>query len=215
MPRLNRKIKIRTTGYFHPVRELLLKANYEILDKISKYAAPPYVIVLLHNAMELMLKDFLLSRNISKITYKEQGKEKTIDVERVGSEKLLEFSVKKIVLIRKNYQKFRAFNTERNTVYHRSSLTLRIENVKDYYRLIMALYNVVYNHKFKPSAPPKIRAYLLLALYSFIFAFGPPPLPTSIIGFWVLGAFCSLFAFSFLSISYFSKQYHLHGYFTF
>jgi len=215
MSRAKRKNKIKTTGYFHPVKELMEKANYEILDKINKYAAPPYIIILLHNAMELMLKDFLLTKNIDKITYQEGGSQKTKDVERAGAELLIQFCANKMSLIKKNYQMFKSFNMDRNTVYHRSALTLRIENIKDYYRLMIALYDNVYKNKFKPVIPSKIKSYMFLALYSFIFTFGSPPLASPYNTIWSVVAVISLTIFSSLSFIYFLKQHQLHRYFTF
>jgi len=209
------KNKFKTTGLLHPVEELLTKSNYEIVEKFDKYAAPPYILVLLHNAMELILKDFLLSKNIDKITYGEGDKKKIKNVEELGLDKLIDFCKGKILLIRKNYQKFKAFNTDRNVVYHRSSLTVRIENIKDYYRLIVKLYNDVYQRRFRPSSPSRIKAYLILALYSFVFAYKPIVLVPPFNTIWTLTSVISFSAFAFFSITYFLKQYNLHKYFTF
>jgi len=156
-------VEFKSVGFIHAVNECLNKTNHELTEKMNKYAAPSYMLVILHNAMELMLKDYLLSRGVNIET--SPGKS-------LGPKDLINEVKEKIPYIKQNFPKFVEFNKRRNDVYHRTALVPRIENLKDDYKLLIGLYKAVYKKKFFPSIPIRYTVNALISFYSFFLAIG-------------------------------------------
>jgi hypothetical protein len=196
--------KFKTVGFIHAVDECLNKTNHELIDKMNKYAAPSYMLVILHNAMELMLKDYLLSRGVNIET--SPGKS-------LGPKDLINEVKEKIPYIKQNLPKFVEFNKRRNDVYHRTALVPRIENLKDDYRLLIGLYKIVYKKKFFPTIPFRYTAYALISFYSFFLAIGSSSSFGSYAQFVILIGFL-IFPTSLMYIFFYMvNQKELNGYF--